>query len=312
MAASDKKQMTETTAQHDQAQLRRYLLGQANAEEGTSVEERLMTDEQYFARLHGVEEGLIDQYVCDDLNSAERRQFERYFSKNPARREAVEFAKTLRQIAVTPEKTEAYHVPQGTSWLPKAVVAVAACLLLAAMTISLLLYWQTARLKEQMQRMQAEKVTIDDQTRNLQAQIAALSEELSESRRQPASVQPPSVDGRQGRATFTLLLSPGLNREPGENATLTVPPDERLLRLELEVADQRDRSYEAELQTMEGTVVRKWNHLRSQGPSQDQRVIITLPISLITRSDYLVVLTSQTTGGKVERAGSYYFKTTRK
>jgi hypothetical protein len=323
-AALLREHMTKTQSQTDATLLRRYLLGQADPEEQSLIEQRLMTDQQYFAGLLRLEENLIDEYACEDLGPAEKQAFERYFVNNPARYDAVEFTKTVKQY-VSAQANEERHgaapplfAPFLAPWLRKAVEFAAACALLLAVVATVLLYRQTVSLKGQLRQMQARESGMDQQAKDLQTRTAALAkqvesdqDELNALRRQH-SVRPVTAIRPAELASLSFVLSPGLNRAPGQNAVIAVSSDIRPLRLELDIADQSYKSYRAELQTVEGEIVRRWSGLRSQGAMRDRRVVIMLPPSLITRSDYLIVLKGENTQRDFEKVGSYYFKAVRK
>lgn len=80
----------------DEIQIRQYLLGQLAETEQTRVEERMMSDDEYFEWLLVVEDELIDEGASGALSAEDQEGFDRYFLSTPERRERVMFAKTLR------------------------------------------------------------------------------------------------------------------------------------------------------------------------------------------------------------------------
>lgn len=129
----------------DREAARRYLLGRV-AEEGElrRVEERLLTDDEFFAELRLAQDELADEYVAGDLDEEERAAFERHFLTTPARRRKVEFARRLRRhVAVS--KTRAGEAPAGApaadparargSW-PWALKAAAAVLVIVGLGLA--------------------------------------------------------------------------------------------------------------------------------------------------------------------------------
>ncbi len=86
-----------TTNAGDSNEIRRYLLGGLTEEEGQGVEQRLLTDEDFFEELLFVEEELTDQYLKEGLDEDERRAFEGHFLSTPERRRKLRFAKALNR-----------------------------------------------------------------------------------------------------------------------------------------------------------------------------------------------------------------------
>ncbi len=80
---------------NDDAPLRRYLLGLSAPGEEPRVEERLITDDDYFEHLEIVEDDLIDEYARGELSAHEREQFKNHFLVTPERRSKLRLAQTL-------------------------------------------------------------------------------------------------------------------------------------------------------------------------------------------------------------------------
>jgi hypothetical protein len=95
---------------HENAEIRKYLLGDIPAEdERRKIEERLMSDDDYFEELLMQEEELIQDYVDDHLITVERQSFEKYFLISEERRQKINFARILRRYIdahKSPKKNE--------------------------------------------------------------------------------------------------------------------------------------------------------------------------------------------------------------
>lgn len=78
-------------------QIKNYLLGNLSAKTSAALEERLLTDDDFFELLQAEEDELIDQYLANELSPTERQQFEQIFLAAPARRERLSLAQTLQQ-----------------------------------------------------------------------------------------------------------------------------------------------------------------------------------------------------------------------
>lgn len=89
----------------------RYLLGEATDEERTHVEERFLSDHDYFEQMLALEDALVDRYVTGDLPVSQRESFEK--SSVSERRESVEFTKEL--IEDIPKRNSAVNAPAASS-----------------------------------------------------------------------------------------------------------------------------------------------------------------------------------------------------
>ncbi|HXU08134.1 MAG TPA: CHAT domain-containing protein [Blastocatellia bacterium] len=82
---------------HDEAYLRKYLLGMLNEAEQQAIEERLMADGAFFDLLHIAEDELIDHYLEPGaLSTDQRSRFENFFLSTPDRRRQLQFAMALK------------------------------------------------------------------------------------------------------------------------------------------------------------------------------------------------------------------------
>jgi len=86
--------------------LRSYLLGQTTDEEQlTRIEQRLLTDAEFFDELEIVEEELIEDYVAERLESEKLENFRRLFLNVPERREKIRLTRSLIQLARQDKQT---------------------------------------------------------------------------------------------------------------------------------------------------------------------------------------------------------------
>jgi CHAT domain-containing protein/Tfp pilus assembly protein PilF len=91
----------------EQLKLRKYILGDISEEERTAIDERLMAEDEYFDELSMTEETLIQDYVDENLDAAERERFEKCFLNSKENRHKVKFARALRKHV-----NETERVPQ--------------------------------------------------------------------------------------------------------------------------------------------------------------------------------------------------------
>src|SRR5262245_57822202 len=97
-----------------------YLLGAAAAEEQMAVEERYLSDQDFFEQVVAVEKELLDDYARDRLSTSERELFERLYLAHPKRRAramtAVALVSTLDRLQL-PEVPLVPAPVRRASWL---------------------------------------------------------------------------------------------------------------------------------------------------------------------------------------------------
>ena len=63
---------------HDQAQIREYLLGKLTEAEQEKIEERLMLEDEFFDEFEVSKDELVEEYCAGELGQAERKWFEEH------------------------------------------------------------------------------------------------------------------------------------------------------------------------------------------------------------------------------------------
>lgn len=111
--------------------LRLWLLGMLPEQKSRSLEERLITDSEFYEELFIVEEELIDDYIAGRLSADERTGFESYFMNSPERQEQFRIANALRVYIGDAKKTDPSVdvTPQPRFSWPFASMALAAAAL---------------------------------------------------------------------------------------------------------------------------------------------------------------------------------------
>lgn len=293
----------------DEAQLRRYLLGQAPAEEQRMVEQHLLEDQDYFDLLLRCEEELTDEYARGELAGPDKERFESHFLSTPKRIESLEFAKNLNRYRS--EHAQPYPVIPRLSNRRLAlmeVALVAAVIVLVATAV--LMFRTTVRLQEQVSQNRAQLSLTEQReymfTQGLEQQrqqLERLSEELA---KLPSSIHQDDSD------LVSLVLTPGQGRSEDTTATASLFPGIRRLRLALKIDGTSYMSYRADLETVEGNIVWSRDDLAAPKTSHSRAVEVILPAALLHRSDYLVMLSGTTPTGISEKIGTYHFSTMRK
>jgi len=93
-----------------------YLLGAAAAEEQIAMEERYLSDQDFFEQVVAVEKELLDDYARDRLSPGERELFERLYLAHPKRRARAMTASALVSTLDRLQLPEVPLVPRRASW----------------------------------------------------------------------------------------------------------------------------------------------------------------------------------------------------
>jgi len=117
----------------EEADLRRYLLGQMSEDEEARVERAYLGSDDALEALRAREDELIEEYLAGVLEPAERERFERLFLASPQRIERLVFLRALQDRAA-PRALRLVPSPGARSWARAVagLVVVAVAGLLAA------------------------------------------------------------------------------------------------------------------------------------------------------------------------------------
>ncbi len=310
----------------DENQPAKYLLGEMTEAEQAQFEESFFQDVELSELLSDVENDLIDEYVRRELSTPGRERFERHFLVSERRREKVGLARALLQA----ENAVAPQAVSGREKLPwwKAIFAAplaprrallysfgaAAFVFLLA---GLWLFSELRQLRNEVARLEADRGTQDRQNEQLRqrtseqqresGELAArkeqLEQQLAELRQQTGVSE---REPRSAPALLTFILSPGARGNEGPKK-LVISPGTRVVRLQLNLSPGDEyQKYQVTLQSSTGDRIRSWNSLRAGSARGVGVVIIDVPASLLSGSQYEVAL-SGVAKGQVEPLGYYYF-----
>src|SRR5215813_9604219 len=84
---------------HDQSNIREYLLGKLSDEEQHAIEERLMVDDELFEELEISKGELIDEYSAGELDQKEQEWFGSHYLASDEGSERRLFAAALDTIS---------------------------------------------------------------------------------------------------------------------------------------------------------------------------------------------------------------------
>lgn len=83
------------SANRQQQEIKEYLLGSASEDARREIEQRLLTDEDFFAELVAGEDELIDEYLNETLSAEERGRFESHFLSTRERQQKLSFGEAF-------------------------------------------------------------------------------------------------------------------------------------------------------------------------------------------------------------------------
>ncbi|HVG18387.1 MAG TPA: hypothetical protein VNI02_04990 [Blastocatellia bacterium] len=324
--------------------LRRYLSGELSGEELERVEKRLLTDDNYFAKMEEMEEDFIDNQVFDQAAG----NLFADFAADAQVREEVRLAGALKNYAELKKKlpplgaaaqasSPAGLFPALTRFfqaripVPGYALFAASVLVIAGASMLGLKVWQQGgQLQEARRQNQGAQPTVQELREQLAQEIARrgeIAEELEREREQRLKLQqelaaltPPKKEENQPEdkslvprvAAQLMTLAPGRTRggaTRGKN--LLVGPEAAPVTFQLILIDEYPR-YRVELRTGGGKAIWNANSLEPRTVNARKALVFTLSSSLLSDGDYYFSLSG--VGGQAEPDAprNYYFKVTSK
>jgi hypothetical protein len=317
----------------------RYLLDQLSEAERAVVEERFLSDGEYYEQLLVVEDELRCAYAKGSLPAAERQQFERRFLIFPDERKKVELAKALIGELSTmtvekptiPLKTREEDRGRGARLLALfgfRSPALGFAFATAAMVMLVALVWlafETSRLRSQVSQLESSQTKreqeLEQQSAQARSQVEQLNKELEEERQNrtlleqelAAKREQPSLGEQMRTAIISLILVPSRIRGGGETRQLTIEQNSAQVRLLLNLGEKnRYRSYQAVILNSEGKPVWSRAGLRASLARGTSYVVFSIPARQLAEDDYEINLKGLTESGEAERVGDYYFTVLKK
>jgi hypothetical protein len=299
----------------DEATLRSYLLGVASAEEREQVDQRLLTDTDYFDEFQKMEEHLIDEYVRGEIKGVEKAQFDSHFLKSAEHHEELEFARLLDRYFSRQDDFLRQNDLQNVSPLrvPRwravmEVVLASALVLFMAGTSSLL--QKSSRLSNEGMAAEGRERYLSQQLAEQQQVVEKQQQIVNRLRQQLAEQQiRASLSGGDARDVISITLNPGLARTGVNIRQVTIPASAQVLRLNLKLRGISYPRYRAEAERVDGVVVWNADGLKARPhTSSKDKVVLMIPAKLITHSQYLIKLTGISKAGTPETVGTYYME----
>jgi hypothetical protein len=120
----------QSSSQHEN-EIVRYLLGEMEEPELLAIENRLMSDSNFFSEVRAFEDELMDSYLNGELSSPQEKRFREHFLRTPARQQQLQFAQALRKhlresMAIQPASGILARSRTAALWVITALVVLCA------------------------------------------------------------------------------------------------------------------------------------------------------------------------------------------
>lgn len=261
-----------------------YLLGLAGPEDVASLEERLVTDREFYEEVLIAEDELIDQYLSGDLSELERNGFERHFLLTPERQRKVRFGQAFNRYvsAVDPlphEDPIAADVAEEARDVPKPPPKPAWYYKFLPSRNPILSYSLAAAL-----------VLI----------VGTVSWLALKNWREATPHDPGKV--------FAVALTPGLTRGDDSANKITIPPGTATVELRLELTRDDYVSYRVVLLAEDRSEIWRADDLKSGSESGIRFVAARVPVRSLPPGPCRAKLSGVLADGRLEDLPSYQFR----
>ena len=313
----------------------RYLLGEMTEEEQAQIEERFLTDNEYFEQLLSVEDALIDDYAQGVLTEYERSKVEGLLL--PSRRQAreVDFVKDLIGFVSarpadglnTQNSIQAERPGKLRSLLALLRIrntgkrfSIAAGLLSIVIILGMVI-WNLA-LRKKVGQMETQQAMLENRDQVLQQQLEeqenkrnATVKELEDERRKRdeleqelAALQKYRPVGSSNDIAILDLRADSFSRGGGELKTVSISAGLSRLEVRINLGSKGDyKSYGAVIKTFDGREIWSVDQIKPRQANLG-RVVLTMPANIFSNDDYILTLKGQTEAGDIVEIGDYSFR----
>jgi hypothetical protein len=281
------------------AVIRRFLLGQLNADEQSIFEERLFTDDELEARVRLAEFDLADDFVFERLPRADKERVRQNFLLSAERNQALAVSKALRHHFASVARPQAAGAQQFKTLFdfgqPAWRYAFAALLLL--------LVFATVWLGIKEPRLVERIITKRSVPKPSATQTPQETHHPSTSSSPVHVEQTPAMPVHEAIA-LNVLLDP---KTTSDNPTIMNPPqnDLAVVRFQLRLEKNQPGPYRAELLGANGDAIFRADSLE---PQDGLKINFDIPVREISTDDDYQIKLSRVAKGSSENVASYYFR----
>lgn len=281
----------------DQSHIKKYLLGELAEGDRQVIEERLMTDRDFSEKVLIVESELIEDYLDGILSEPDQSKFLKYILSTDKQAEKLKLAKALNRYtrvdAAANSPPEINPSPQpgplkrGLSDLfrvKKQIIKFSAAAIIPIILIGATVIFYLVR---------------DDAIEKLPP-LKSIEQELEKlnSEQNPQSESVGFVIGP---------LRPGLLRGDGDINKFSIPENESVIQLRLQIGSGEYQSFQAVLQTSENEGLFTLRGLKDRTINGERLVTIYIP-AILKPGDYQLRLSGLTQDDQLIYLGRYNFQ----
>ncbi len=292
----------------------RYLIGELSEEDQLRLEAEFFADRDLLRELQSACDDLMDDYLRGRLSASERQRCEQRLQSLPWLREKSKtdqaFLAGIDAAALAvqrhPQSSLLRFRPSFRPGLKFPVTrpqAIAAAIFLGLFITGLWYLVKPARPADSQARTNPEQLSPGPQPSVITRPT------LTPNQPQPAPVlsPPPSAPGHSP-VIASFLLSFDVVRGGEDSPVLKLSTKAGTVQLQLELAQDNYRSYQAVLQTRAGETIQTWDHLPVKYQQKVFTVALRLPASRVVSTDYVVNLTGQGDGDETILIHKYFFR----
>ena len=321
-----------------EADARRFFLGEMSEAERRAFEEDFVADEALFERARVVEDELVEAYARGTLVPAERERFERNFLTSARRRGRVEFTRAMlgrlaegRGEAAPAKKTgEAAATPSAwdsiVNLFKTPAFAYGAAFALLAVIVGALVLLRGPNRPEVARQITPTPTAQPARATGNETPTAEGNAPVGPNANSPAKIpndannssnaggatpnvnQPPQTPRRPAETPAPVLaLFAGAVRGEGRTPVLKLPQGAQGARLQLHLESRDYKVYRAEVVDPDGAPVFRSGALSASGSI----VNLYVPARSLRRGDYLVKLSALNPQKELESVADYSLRITR-
>jgi len=261
--------------------MKQYLLGKLPPESLTPLEEKLLSDGDFYEQLLITEDDLVDDYLADRLSEPERERFEAHFMISPERRLKVRFGKALRRyILAEGVRATPPELSQGSSAADK-----------RSRSKPGFVFWP----------FKLSPVLALSFIVTVCLVLFAVSWKVFKGPTFRATVE------QQSQKPMIIALVSGSTRSEGVTPRVSIPPGVDAVQLQLELKRNDYQTYRAELLGDAGVLATS-EAMKPEGNGGRSVVYLALPAHVLKPGDYQVRLSGISDSGGVEVVDRYPFR----
>jgi hypothetical protein len=266
------------------------LLGDLDDREHETIEEHLLTDRAFEARLTDAETALIDDYVFDLLSDSEAEKFRTNFILNDERRKQLLVAKALKTYVSDPQPVptnagwQFRQLPQFLRYAVSIVQRHKVLVTLSVVAVLLLLVFTPLLIKVLRTPGQPDHRT------EIERALVQLNH------------APPPIT-KESSAEITL--QPTLLRNTSKLKKVTLTAETKFVRLQLENDGNPAETYQVSIRKIGEAELFVIGELR---PESSAYIRVIIPAEFLPRADYQIELYGSSAVGKPQQLATYYLR----